>query len=73
MRIIFLFLGYGLSDWNLRVVLNHVARSDLMSWAVQDGPKDVERELWRKGGVRICDLKIEKIVEKLASGYADAD
>jgi len=70
----FLFLGYGLYDWNLRVVLNRISRSDdVMSWAIQDGPNDVEQKLWEKRGVLIYDLKIEEFAEKLAGGYDDGD
>jgi hypothetical protein len=37
----FLFLGYSMRDWNLRVILNRIwgpRRLDLSSWAVQLGP-----------------------------------
>ncbi len=34
----FLFLGYGLNDWNLRVVLNRIPKG-LKSWAIQHQPR----------------------------------
>jgi hypothetical protein len=51
----FLFLGYALSDWNLRVVLNRIWGSQKlveMSWSIQREPKDpnaskIEQTLWR--------------------------
>src|SRR6185369_14085964 len=57
----FLFLGYGLNDWNLRVVLKNLRsilpddpardpanaeHEELRSWAIQHGPSDLEIELW---------------------------
>ena len=39
----FLFLGYGMRDWNLRVILNRIwgaQQLDLKSWAVQREPVD---------------------------------
>jgi SIR2-like domain len=54
----FLFLGYSMRDWNLRVILKRIwgARQlDLKSWAVQRAPTDsgereVEEALWRDRG-----------------------
>jgi DNA-binding SARP family transcriptional activator len=50
----FLFLGYGLLDWSLRVFLHRLWSSepvDYRSWAVQPGSGAVEREFWRRRGV----------------------
>jgi len=49
-----LFLGYSLSDWNLRVVLNRIwgaRKLQAKSWAVQREPRDsddmkIEEALW---------------------------
>ncbi len=54
----FLFLGYSMHDWNLRVILNRIwggRQLDLKSWAVQRAPADagvreVEEALWRDRG-----------------------
>src|SRR4029079_14081510 len=58
----FLFLGYGLRDWNLRVVLNNMSRlfkaggrTPKPSWAIQRAPSEVERRLWDKRNVNIFD------------------
>jgi hypothetical protein len=72
----FLFLGYSLRDWNLRVVLSlrqHFSaerggvRVDeaLRSWAIQYNPSALERELWANRGVRIFDCEIGEFVARL--------
>jgi hypothetical protein len=72
----FLFLGYGLYDWNLRVVLNHIHRelrrpSDITSWAIETMPKALEKELWSKRGVAVFDgLTLDDFVEKLRTAGA---
>jgi len=69
----FLFLGYGLSDWNLRVILNNLSRhlktsgraSDQVSWAIQKNPSLFERKLWSKRDVEIYDLDLDAFVAEL--------
>lgn len=72
----FLFLGYGLRDWNLRVVLKNLksvipggATSDdeeeLRSWAIQFRPSDLEMELWNARNVKIYDVDINDFVRRL--------
>lgn len=72
----FLFLGYGLGDWNLRVILKNLTRlltrrdgrgdeDVLPSWAIQFRPSELERMLWKKRGVSIFDLDIEQFVARL--------
>ncbi len=54
----FLFLGYKMRDWNLRVILNRIWGSrelDLTSWSVQlrpdsDAKAEIEEQLWRSRG-----------------------
>ena len=54
----FLFLGYSMRDWNLRVILSRIwgaQQLDLKSWAVQREPatagaREVEDALWRDRG-----------------------
>ncbi|MCI0697166.1 SIR2 family protein [candidate division KSB1 bacterium] len=65
-----LFLGYGLRDWNLRVVLSRIEKDlyrpkDITSWAIQDKPSPLEKEFWDKRDVKVYDMKIEEFVEKL--------
>ena len=57
----FLFLGYSMHDWNLRVVLNRIWGSqelDSTSWAIQREPADpglqeIEETLWRDRGDKV--------------------
>jgi hypothetical protein len=73
----FLFLGYGLRDWNLRVVLknlNAVLRiqdtvkneeDDDPSWAIQYQPSLLERKLWERRRVDIYNLDVNEFVTQL--------
>jgi hypothetical protein len=76
----FLFLGYGLNDWNLRVILRNLetafpggdvpATGDIQadgvrSWAIQFRPSEFEVELWRARGVNLCDVDINQFVQRL--------
>ena len=66
----FLFLGYSLSDWNLRVVLNRMEtdlrrRRDITSWAIQLNPSPLEQRLWQQRGVDVYDMMLEEFVTKL--------
>jgi hypothetical protein len=52
----FLFLGYGMRDWNLRVILKHVwaeQRRPGVSWAVQHEADVIDRKFWSREGVEI--------------------
>ena len=55
----FLFLGYGLYDWNLRVILNRIqefrGHPKFRSWAIETLIKPVERKLWEARGVDVYD------------------
>ena len=55
----FLFLGYGLYDWNLRVILNRIqefrGHPKFKSWAIETLSKPVERKLWEARGVDVYD------------------
>jgi hypothetical protein len=73
----FLFLGYSLRDWNLRVVLKNLRRQlmsengvvldeDLApSWAIQLDPSSVDERLWRRRRVEIFNMDLERFVEQL--------
>lgn len=53
----FLFLGYGLADWNVRVMLSKMPRMR-RSWAIQHNPLKSEQKIWGTRGVNLyhCDL-----------------
>ncbi len=76
----FLFLGYGLNDWNLRVVLRNLSKymssgndgtnggvdSELMpSWAIKKSPTELERKLWINRKVNIFDTDIDNFVQQM--------
>ena len=68
----FLFLGYTMADWNLRVVLNRLWSDEPLSyrsWAVQPEAKPLEREFWRRRDVEVLELPMESYVETLG-GFA---
>jgi DNA-binding SARP family transcriptional activator len=68
----FLFLGYTMADWNLRVILNRLWSDQPLSyrsWAVQPEAKPLEREFWRRRDVDVQELSLERYVDILA-GYA---
>jgi len=59
----FLFLGYPLEDWSLRVFLHRVWGRDRVtyrSWAVIPGAGRIERELWRQRGIDVVDTPLEE-------------
>lgn len=61
----FLFMGYGLNDWNLRVILNNLQTKDLKSWAIQFRPSAIEKRLWDKRNVDIYDVDINEFTKQL--------
>jgi hypothetical protein len=66
----FLFLGYTMADWNLRVILNRLWSDQPLSyrsWAVQPQAKPLEREFWRRRDVDVQELPLERYVETLAA------
>jgi DNA-binding SARP family transcriptional activator len=66
----FLFLGYSLVDWNLRLLLYRLWGDQPLgyrSWAVDDEPHPFELEFWRKHGVDVLDLPLERCIDALAA------
>lgn len=65
----FLFLGYGLKDWNLRLLLRKLRRKagdrQPTSWAIQLDPSTLDQELWNKRGVEIYNLRLEDFVTEI--------
>lgn len=65
----FLFLGYSLRDWNLRVILHRIwgeARFTYKSWAIQLSPQPLDQEFWRKRDVDIIDIRLEDYIADLS-------
>jgi hypothetical protein len=66
----FLFLGYSLKDWNLRVVLSRIEKDlqqpkEIKSWAIQFEPSSLEQRFWQERGVEVYDMKIDDFVGNL--------
>jgi hypothetical protein len=71
----FLFLGYSLRDWNLRMILSKIdrglsharsARDDRReSWAIQLGASALERKLWGLRNVTIFDMDLQEFVQRV--------
>ncbi len=70
----FLFLGYSLRDWNLRVILQRIwgeQALDLKSWAIQrehanSKLSDIDRKLWAdRGDVDLLYVPLDEYVTHL--------
>jgi hypothetical protein len=64
----FLFLGYGLRDWNLRVILHRLwgkRRLTYASWAVQREPPELDKLFWRDRDVEVLDCDLGSYVDEL--------
>ena len=75
----FLFLGYSLRDWNLRVVLNNLSRhlasrsggnmeeqdEAPKSWSIQLHPSELETRLWTKKNVNIFDVSLNEFTARI--------
>jgi hypothetical protein len=74
----FLFLGYGLRDWNLRVLLKNLSKhlgggrqaegeEDEVqpSWAIQRAPSPLEERLWQRNHVNIFDCELDDFVARM--------
>jgi hypothetical protein len=64
----FLFLGYSMADWNLRVILHRIWGEqplDWQSWAVRKDVDEVEEALWRARKVEVLDVDLEEFISEL--------
>jgi hypothetical protein len=63
----FLFLGYSMSDWCLRLVLGRIWTElpTFRSWAVAPHPGPVDEDLWNRFGVRFTEASLEPYVAAL--------
>jgi SIR2-like domain len=55
----FLFLGYEMADWNLRLILNRIWGDRPVayrSWAVQQSPSALAKAFWRRYDVTAVDV-----------------
>lgn len=66
----FLFLGYALRDWNLRVILHRLfgeRKLDTKSWSVQTPVDHVDEEFWKKRGVECIDMDLRAYLDELCA------
>jgi hypothetical protein len=64
----FLFLGYEMADWNLRLILNRIWGDRPVayrSWAVQHAPSALAQAFWRRYDVTAVDVDPATYVELL--------
>jgi hypothetical protein len=64
----FLFLGYSMADWNLRVILRRIWGEQALeygSWSIQLYPDELERAFWGERKVEILEWDLDDYVEKL--------
>jgi SIR2-like domain len=66
----FLFLGYGLKDWNLRVILHRISNAQersYASWAILMNPDELDRRFWMRRDVEIIDSRLEEYIAALSA------
>jgi hypothetical protein len=66
----FLFMGYSLRDWNLRVILQRIwgeQQLSYTSWAVQPAAEALDQKFWSKRNVDILNVRLEDYVAQLAT------
>jgi hypothetical protein len=71
----FLFLGYGLRDWNLRAILQQIwgqQKFKYHSWAIQLSPEPLDQKFWSQRDVEIIDASLEDYVMLLEEGMKAA-
>ena len=72
----FLFLGYAMTDWNLRVVLNRLWGDHALSyrsWAVQPEAAALEREFWHRREVDVVELPLEAYAQAVGREVGAAE
>jgi hypothetical protein len=66
----FLYLGYSLRDFNLRVIVRRLQESDGMarvSWAVLPNPTDREIAYWQTNSVTLVSMDLMEYLKRLES------
>jgi DNA-binding SARP family transcriptional activator/class 3 adenylate cyclase len=71
----FLFLGYGMQDWTVRVFLQRLwpdERPSYRSWAVDGDIAPVERDFWRHRGIDLVEVGLDEFLRRVATLLRDA-
>lgn len=66
----FLFLGYSLRDWNVRVILDRIwgaQKLSYKSWSVQKDSSPIDRKFWDRRGVEIIDFDLANYVKRMSA------
>lgn len=65
----YLFLGYTIADWRLRVFLQRIWNGPRFGrakyWAVEHEPDPLERDLWQQAGVRLYQSSLTDYLQGL--------
>jgi class 3 adenylate cyclase len=64
----FLFLGYSLRDWNLRVILHRIwgeQKLTYKSWAILEKMELMEKDFWRSREVDVLNVPLDEYVAVL--------
>jgi len=64
----YLFLGYGLKDWNLRVILRRIWKDSVLdwkSWAVKRDSDAIDEQFWKKRNVDIINADLQDYIAAL--------
>jgi len=65
----FLFLGYSLSDWNMKAILHRIWRDrqrSARSWAVQLNPAEMDQKFWSRRDVDIINVDLKEYIDLLS-------
>ena len=65
----FLFLGYGLRDWNLRVWLYRIwgeRNVATKSWAIQLNPDTMDEQFWLRHQVKVLNEQLSTYITRLS-------
>jgi hypothetical protein len=71
----FLFLGYSLKEWNLRMILHRLWGGDgagWNSWAIQPTPDSMEERSWYHRGVEPLAARLEEYIDLLGAALISA-
>jgi SIR2-like domain len=66
----FLFLGYSMRDWNLRVLLHRIwdtRARDWKSWAIQRDVDSIDEMMWESKGVELRAMLLGTYITQLSS------
>jgi hypothetical protein len=72
----FLFLGYSLRDWNLRVILHRLWGTgglSYQSWAITPHPDRLEEKAWSQRRVDLLNARLEEYIVALRHELASVE